>query len=63
MFWLPLITFWQVSADLPFAIGAPAGHGHKYVADYVDGWNAVVQPSGITARDLTDLRDIIANGG
>ena len=63
MFWLPLITFWQVSADLPFAIGAPAGHGHRYVADYVDGWNAVIQPSGITGRDLTDLRDIIANGG
>jgi len=24
MFWMPLITFWQVTADLPFATGVPA---------------------------------------
>jgi uncharacterized membrane protein len=63
MFWMPFVTFWQVTADLPFALGAPAGHGHHYVAEYVDGWNAVMQPSGITPGDLTSLRTIIADGG
>jgi uncharacterized membrane protein len=60
MFWMPFITFWQVTADLPFATGVPDGHGHRYSAEYVDGWNAVMRPAGITAQDLTDLRKIIA---
>ena len=60
MFWLPFVTFWQVTADLPFATGVPAGHGHKYTSEYVDGWNAVMQPTGITPEKLADLRKIIA---
>ena len=61
MFWMPFVTFWQVTADLPFATGVPAGHGHKYTSEYVDGFNAVMRPAGITAQDLTDLRKIIAS--
>ena len=60
MFWLPFVTFWQVTADLPFATGVPAGHGHKYTSEYVDGFNAVMQPAGVTPQELTDLRKIIA---
>ena len=59
MFWMPFITFWQVTADLPFATGVPDGHGHRYSGEYVDGWNAVLRPSGITPQDLTKLRKII----
>jgi uncharacterized membrane protein len=61
MFWLPFVTFWQVTADLPFATGVPAGHGHTYTSEYVDGWNAVLQPTGVTSQDLTELRKIIAS--
>ena len=61
MFWMPFVTFWQVTADLPFATGVPGGHGHKYTSEYVDGWNAVMRPAGITPQDLTDLRTIIAS--
>jgi uncharacterized membrane protein len=60
MFWMPFVTFWQVTADLPFATGVPGGHGHTYTSEYVDGWNAVMQPAGITPQDLTGLRKIIA---
>ena len=60
MVWMPFVTFWQVTADLPFSTGVPAGHGHKYTAEYVDGWNAVIQPAGITPQDRTELRKIIA---
>jgi uncharacterized membrane protein len=63
MFWIPLVTFWEVTADLPFSTGVPAGHGHKYTAEYVNGWNAVMQPADITSQDLTDLRKIIAADG
>ncbi|HEY1344465.1 MAG TPA: alpha/beta-hydrolase family protein, partial [Streptosporangiaceae bacterium] len=30
MFWMPFVTFWQVTADLPFSTGVPDGHGHRY---------------------------------
>lgn len=52
MVWLPFVTFWQVSADLPFSTGVPGGHGHHYTTEYVDGWNAVLQPEGMTDADL-----------
>src|SRR5215469_10350127 len=60
MIWMPFVTFWQVTADLPFSTGVPAGHGHKYTAEYVDGWNAVVRPAGITSQELASLRKLIA---
>jgi uncharacterized membrane protein len=63
MFWMPFVTFWQVTADLPFATGVPAGHGHKYISEYVDGFNAIMQPAGITSEELASLRKIIAGGG
>ncbi|MFD9520142.1 alpha/beta hydrolase [Streptomyces sp. NPDC059979] len=59
MVWMPFVTFWQVTADLPFATGVPDGHGHTYKAAYVDGWNAVMRPTGFTAQDLDRLRDIV----
>jgi uncharacterized membrane protein len=58
--WIPFVTFWQVTADLPFATGVPAGHGHKYTSEYVDGFNAIMQPAGVTSAELTELRKIIA---
>ncbi|WP_413230228.1 alpha/beta hydrolase [Kitasatospora herbaricolor] len=62
MFWIPFVTFWQVTADLPFSTGVPAGHGHSYRAEYVDGWNTVLQPSGFSGQDLDNLKGIIADG-
>lgn len=61
--WIPFVTFWQVTADLIFSTGVPGGHGHTYNTECVDGWNAVMQPGGITADDLSRLRDIIGSGG
>ena len=43
--WIPFVTFWQVTADLPFSTGVPPGHGHKYTGEYVDGWATVMQPA------------------
>jgi uncharacterized membrane protein len=63
IFWVPFVTFWEVTADLPFSTGVPAGHGHKYTGEYVDGWDTVMQPSGISAQDLASLRKIITAEG
>jgi uncharacterized membrane protein len=60
--WIPFVTFWQVTADLPFATGVPAGHGHKYTGEYVDGWNATMRPSGITPDDLAQIKAAISKG-
>lgn len=62
MVWIPFVSFWQVTADLPFATGVPGGHGHKYTTEYVDAWNTVMQPAGITTQDLTDVRNVISAG-
>ena len=60
MVWMPLVTFWQVTADLPLSTGVPDGHGHNYHREFVDGWARVLQPSGWTADKAEQLRDIIA---
>ena len=60
MFWMPFITFWQVTADLPFSTGVPAGHGHKYTTEYVDAWNAVMRPEGVTPEQLAQIKTATA---
>jgi uncharacterized membrane protein len=63
MVWIPFVTFWQVTADLPFSTGVPPGHGHTYTAEYVDGWNTVLPPAGFTSEDLASLKKIITRDG
>src|SRR4029450_6683676 len=41
MVWLPLVTFWQVTADMAFSTGVPDGDGGSDRADYGDGWGGV----------------------
>jgi uncharacterized membrane protein len=59
MFWIPLVSFWQVTADLVFAVNVPDGHGHKYSADYANGWADVAQPPGWSAEDTSRLRKLL----
>ena len=56
MVFVPFLTFWQVLGDLPFASKAPLGHGHRYKANIVDGWAAVLQPPGWSDADTQRLR-------
>jgi uncharacterized membrane protein len=56
MRWYPVVTFWQVSADLTNAEGVPAGHGHNYINTILDGWAAVAPPDGWTAADTERMR-------
>jgi uncharacterized membrane protein len=61
MFWIPFVSFWQVTADLGFSTGVPDGHGHKYASDYADGWAGVVQPAGWTDDDIERLRQLLGS--
>ena len=43
MGWLPLVTFWQVSADMAMSNNVPGGHGHRYfAAETVPAWAAIL---------------------
>lgn len=57
MSWLPLVTFFQISADMAMSNTVPGGFGHRYTeSDTVPAWAAVLglEPhadySAITAR-------------
>lgn len=59
MVWIPFVTFWQVTADLPLATAVPAGHGHAYDTDYVDAWAEVLRTPGWTQERRDQLQAII----
>jgi uncharacterized membrane protein len=59
MAWIPVVTFWQVTVDLPLATGVPDGHGHTYTREFVDGWAKILQPPGLTPDKTEQLRDIV----
>jgi len=56
--WYPIVTFWQLTADLFVAGGAdiPQGHGHNYRPEYADALAALWAPEGWTAADTDRLK-------
>jgi uncharacterized membrane protein len=60
MRWYPIVTFWQVSADMAGNITnsttTPTGHGHNYGDSQLDGWVAVAAPEGWTVVDTDRIR-------
>jgi uncharacterized membrane protein len=56
MRWYPIVTFWQVAADMTNAAGMPGGHGHNYGLSVLDGWAAVAPPDGWTPADTERVR-------
>ena len=63
MRWYPIITFWQVSADMTNASSVPAGHGHNYGDSVLDGWVAVIPPEGWTSADTERVRAAVHDAG
>ncbi|MGB3485396.1 MAG: alpha/beta hydrolase [Mycobacterium sp.] len=59
MRWYPIVTFWQVGADMTNAAGMPGGHGHNYGNSMLDGWAAVAPPPGWTAADTERIRGVL----
>ena len=56
---IPAVSFFQVAADMAFSMDVPAGHGHRYGSNVVDGWVQLESPDGWTADDTAALRDLI----
>jgi uncharacterized membrane protein len=56
MRWYPLVTFWQVSADLALATAVPPGHGHTYgMTQGAAAWAGIIAPHGWTEQRTTAL--------
>jgi uncharacterized membrane protein len=56
MRWYPIVTFWQVGADMTNASGVPAGHGHNYGDTVLDGLVAIAPPQRWTPADTERVR-------
>ena len=56
--WIPFITFWQVTADLPIALGAPSGTGTTTAATTSTA-GRLLEPPGWNAERATELRQIV----
>lgn len=56
MHWMPCITFFQVSADLPRAVNVPHGHGHHYGTEILDGLALVSHDDSFTAERMVQAR-------
>jgi uncharacterized membrane protein len=62
MHWYPLVTFWQVAADLALSTAVPPGHGHTYgMAQAAGAWASIVPPPGWTAQQTAELGALPAN--
>ena len=59
MRWYPIVTFWQVAADMTNAGRDPGGHGHNYGDFVLDGWAAVAAPDGWTPDDTERIRSAL----
>lgn len=63
MRWYPIVTFWQVGADMTNAASVPVGHGHNYGESVLDGWAAVAPPRGWTPEDTARIRAVLRESG
>ncbi len=57
--WVPFVTFWQVSADMPLSMEPGPGHGHNFSGEHVDAWAAILGTPDWTAEKAARLKDIV----
>ncbi|MGI5122505.1 alpha/beta hydrolase [Marinactinospora thermotolerans] len=57
--WRPIITWWQITADMAVSTRVPEGHGHAYGTEQLDSWLALTDPPHWTDHDTERLRDLL----
>ena len=60
MMYLPIGTFWQVTADLGNAVGGGQGYGHLYDDEIVDGWATITERPEWNEETAKRFRDLHA---
>lgn len=57
LFFMPIVTQFQLALDLALSFSAPPGHGHAYYSqDYIAPWVQVTAPEGWTPEDTERLK-------
>lgn len=59
MRWMPVVTWCQVTADMAYSNGVPAGHGHNFGAAPVAAWAQIAPPENWTGERTAVLTDLI----
>ena len=60
MNWVPVVSMWQVGADVGAASLVPEGFGHLYgPSEYLDAWIGLIQPTDWDADDSNRLADYL----
>jgi uncharacterized membrane protein len=55
--WYPVVTLFQLMADMFMATAAPIGYGHVYApAHYIDAWLEVTDVRGWSREEITRLK-------
>ncbi len=58
--WFPVVTMFQLLADMAMGTTTPIGYGHVYAPEhYIDAWMQVVDPPGVTADDAVRLKALL----
>ncbi|TNC46206.1 alpha/beta hydrolase [Mumia zhuanghuii] len=57
--WIPLVTFWQVTADMALGTEVPPGYGHHYAGEHVDAWATILRTPGWTSEKSQQLRALV----
>ncbi len=60
MRWFPIVTFWQITADLLFSRDVTSGHGHNYENTFPSAWEAIAAPTGWKHADSLRLSRLLA---
>ncbi len=56
MYWFPIVSFLQVSADLASAFSTQPAHGHNFSGEHAAAWVTIVQPEQWTDELTERLR-------
>ena len=63
LFFMPVVTQFQLALDMALSFGAPPGYGHSYYAqDYIGPWVQVTNPADWTPEDTARLKAHCDNG-
>lgn len=58
--WFPVVTMFQLLADMAMGTTTPIGYGHVYAPEhYIDAWMQVVDPPGVTTEDAARLKALL----
>jgi uncharacterized membrane protein len=62
MQWYPLVTFWQVTADMADSTSVPPGFGHVFSKlEGASAWASIIPPPGWTPERTAELAEQPAN--